>query len=599
MSRRRRKLAVVCLGLGVAAIVSIGLAMAADQHLTAAPPAFSAKQLGAPPGNDWISTGGNVQNERYSTLKDVNLGNVGDLKIAWHIHLGEPQRQQQEASGIIYQGTYYIVSGNGDAFAFNAATGEQIWKYTAPSVGGVLQRGFALGGGKLFYGEVDNYMVAIDATTGKLAWKSEQLADPKAGYSLNGAATYYNGMVYEGVSGSENGIRGYLAAWNANTGKLMWRHYFIPGPKDPAFKTWGKNPDWQHGGAGVWTHPVVDPVKGIIYVGTANAAPYHQRPAGNDLYTSSDVALNAKTGKMIWYYQTVHHDDTDFDIANSPVLIDYRKNGKTLHALMQPTKMGWNFILDRYTGKPLIPTPEVPQPQDPSRPDLSKTQPVPYGQPFTSPCATPQEWIKAGGTPTLLGPDGKPLIFGCNFSPIISTQYTVPGWHDNADWPTNAYNRARSLFYVCSTNNRGDAYAAVPIADFKPVPGTGSYTGNVSLLAGDWAQGKDGTVTAIDPRTNNIVWRATMPDGNACYSGLTTTAGDLVFVGTFDGHVLAYNAVNGNLVWQSPQLDASVASSASVYKGADGKEYITWLVGGFTISGKAKLGDSVYAFALP
>jgi quinohemoprotein ethanol dehydrogenase len=222
MSRRRRKLAVVCLGLGVAAIVSIGLATAADQHLTAAPPAFTAKQLGAPPANDWISTGGNVQNERYSTLKDVNLSNVDKLQVAWHIHLGETQRQQQEASGIIYQGTYYIVSGNGDAFAFNAATGEQIWKYTAPSVGGVLQRGFALGGGKLFYGEVDNYMVAIDATTGKLAWKSDQLADPKAGYALNGAATYYNGMVYEGVSGSENGIRGFLAAWNANTGKLMW-----------------------------------------------------------------------------------------------------------------------------------------------------------------------------------------------------------------------------------------------------------------------------------------------------------------------------------------------------------------------------------------
>src|SRR4051812_21576664 len=127
MSRRRLKVAVVCIGLGVAAIVSIGLATAAEHRLTAAPPAFSAKQLGAAPGNDWISTGGNVQNERYSTLKDVNLSNVDKLQVAWHIHLGETQRQQQEASGIIYQGTYYIVSGNGDAFAFNAATGDQIW----------------------------------------------------------------------------------------------------------------------------------------------------------------------------------------------------------------------------------------------------------------------------------------------------------------------------------------------------------------------------------------------------------------------------------------------------------------------------------------
>jgi glucose dehydrogenase len=492
------------------------------------------------------------------------------------------------------------VAGNGDVFAYNASTGSQIWKYTAPgNINSNLVRGIAMGDGKIYYGEADDYMVAIDASTGQLAWKSPQIADPKAGYALNAAATYYNGMVYEGVAGSESGIRGFLQAFNAKNGKPTWRHYFIPGPKDPGFKTWGKPADWQHGGGGVWTHPVVDPAKGIIYVGTANAAPYHQRPAGADLYTSSEVAMNAKTGKMIWYYQFVHHDDTDFDVANSATLYDYRYKGKTYHAIDQPTKMGFNFILDRYTGKPLIPTPEVPQPQDPSRPDLSKTQPVPFGQPYTPPCATPQEWIKAGGTPTLLGPDGKPLIFGCNFSPILTTNYTVPGWHDDADWPSNAYSKNRGLFYVCSTNNRGDAYEAVPIADFKPVPGTGSYTGNVSLLAGDWVLGKDGTVTAYDPRTNNIVWRATMTDGNGCYSGLTTTAGNLVFVGTFDGHLLAYNAANGQLVWQSPQLDATVAAAPTVYRGSDGKEYVTVLVGGYLLSAKAKLGDSVYAFALP
>jgi PQQ-dependent dehydrogenase (methanol/ethanol family) len=598
--KRRTKFGLLVVMLGAAAAVSLSLATAAPSHHTAAIPAFTAKQLGTPGGNDWLAPGGNVQNEFYSTLNEVNSGNVGSLKQSWHIHLGETARQQMEATGLVYQGTYYIVAGNGDVFALNGSTGEQIWKYSAPSgIGSTLVRGIAMGGGNIYYGEVDNYMVAIDAETGKLAWKSPQIADPKAGYALNAAATYFDGKVYEGVAGSENGIRGFLQAWDAKTGKLLWRHYMIPGPKDPAFKTWGKNPDWQHGGGGIWTHPVVDPVKGYIYVGTANAAPYHQRPAGKDLYTASEVALNAKTGKMIWYYQFVHHDDTDFDVANSPTLYDYKVGKKTVHALDQPTKMGFNFILDRYTGKPLIPTPEVPQPQDPSRPDLSKTQPVPFGQPFTAPCATPQEWIKAGGTPTLLGPDGKPMAFGCNFSPIVSDHYTVPGWHDNADWPTNTFNRARGLFYVCSTNNRGDAYAAVPIADFKPVPGTGSYTGNVSLLAGDWAQGKDGTVTAYDPHTNNIQWRATMPDGNACYSGLSSTAGNLVFVGTFDGHLIAIDAGNGNILWQSPQLDASVASSAGYYKGADGKEHVTILVGGFTISAKAKLGDSVYSFTLP
>jgi quinohemoprotein ethanol dehydrogenase len=598
--RRRSKAVLLLAGLGIAGSVFYGLAGATTRQQADTIPAFTAKQLSTPAGNDWITPGGDLQNDHYSTLKDVTSSNVGTLKQVWHVHLGETGRIQMEANGLIYHGTYYIVAGNGDVFAYNGATGAQIWKYSAPSgIGSTLVRGIAMGDGKIFYGEVDNYMVAIDANTGQLAWKSPQIADPKGGYALNAAATYYNGMVYEGVAGSDSGIRGFLQAWDAKTGKLKWRHYMIPGPKDPAYKTWGKSSQIQYGGGGIWTHPVVDTAKGIIYVGTANAAPYHQRPAGNDLYTASEVAMNAKTGKMIWYYQFVHHDDTDFDVANSPTLYDYKLNGKVMHAIDQPTKMGFNFILDRYTGKPLIPTPEVPQPQDPTRPDLSKTQPVPFGQPFTEPCSTPQEWIKAGGTPTLLGPDGKPLIFGCNFSPIISTQYTVPGWHDNADWPANAFNMARGLFYVCSTNNRGDAYEAVPIADFKPVPGTGSYTGNVSLIAGDWAQGKDGSVTAYDPRTNNIQWRATIPDGNGCYSGLTTTAGNVVFVGTFDGHLLAYDAGNGNLLWTSPQLDATVAAAPSVYKGSDGKEYVTILVGGYTISGKAKLGDSVYSFALP
>jgi glucose dehydrogenase len=585
----------------IVAAVSYGLAAAAPRHpAIAAPPAFTATQLGTPAGANWLSPGGDVQSDHYSSLNQINSSNVSNLKVAWHVNLGETGRLQMEATGLTYNGTYYIVAGNGDVFAYDASTGAQLWKYTAPTgIAMVLVRGIAMGGGNIYYGEVDNYMVAINATTGQLAWKSPQIADPNAGYSLNAAATYFNGRVYEGVSGSENGIRGFLQAWDAKTGKLLWRHYMIPGPKDPAFKTWGKNPDWQHGGGGIWTHPVVDPTKGIIYVGTANAAPYHQRPAGADLFTSSDVALDARTGKMLWYYQFVHHDDTDFDVANTPVLYDYKYKGKVYHAIDQPTKMGFNFILDRYTGKPLIPTPEVLQPQDPSRPDLSKTQPVPFGQPFTPPCATPQDWIKGGGTPTLLGPDGKPLVFGCNFSPIVSSYYTVPGWHDNADWPSNAYNINRSLFYVCSTNNRGDAYEAVPIADFKPVAGTGSYTGNVSLLGGDWIAGKDGSVTAYDPRTNNIVWRAGMPDGNGCYSGVATTAGNLVFVGSFDGHLNAYDAGNGNLLWQSPQLDASVASSANIAQGSDGKEYVTILVGGYTISAKAKLGDSVYAFALP
>jgi glucose dehydrogenase len=282
--------------------------------------------------------------------------------------------------------------------------------------------------------------------------------------------------------------------------------------------------------------------------------------------------------------------------------MDYSLGGKLVKAIDLPTKMGTNFIINRVTGQPFkqLPIPEVKVPLDPAAPGNAPTQPVPSGEPFAPSCATPQEWIAHGGDPSLLGPDGNPIVFGCNYTPVVPAHYTVPGWHDVADWPPTSFSRATGLVYVCSTNTRGDAYEAVPQADAVLGAGhTGYGTENVSEVGGDWVKGQQGVVTAINPRTNDIVWKRIMPDGNGCYSGITTTAGKVLFVETFSGQLLAYDSGNGTLLWQSPQMDAGGSGPSIVYKGGDGREYVMVPAMGLTISKASVQGNSLYAYALP
>ncbi len=310
-----------------------------------------------------------------------------------------------------------------------------------------------------------------------------------------------------------------------------------------------------------------------------------------------------KTGAIKWGYQVFHHDTWDLDASPTPpVLLDYSLGGKKVKAIELATKVGENFIINRVTGKPFpqLPIPEVPVPQDPAVPNNSLTQPIPSGQPFAPPCSTPQEWIAVGGTPSLLGPDGNPINFACNFQPVVSTHYTVPGWHDVADWPPTSYSQQTGLLYVCSTNSRGDAYEAVPQADAVLGSGNRGYgTENVSLLGGDWAAGQIGWLTAINPRTNTIAWAKHMPDSNGCYSGSTTTASKLVFTNMFSGRLLALDAGSGTALWTSPQMDAGSSAAPIVYKGSNGREYVLVPEFGFTISKASVTGTSIYAYSLP
>jgi alcohol dehydrogenase (cytochrome c) len=584
------------------------------------PPAFTGSELDAIPDGDWIDAFGSEYGDRYSALNQITTANVSTLHTVWHLNLnalggGCLASCSQSASGIEYKGILYYPSDNDNVYAISATTGQVLWQYSANLVpgtyvddgGGVTTRGLAIGDGMVYLARLDDVDVALNATTGAVVW--QQTLDSYTTGAFQTAAPTYVGSskipeVIVGMAGGEIGVRGYAEALNAKTGAELWKTYMVPAPGDPNYSTWGDDQDTAHGGGPIWTHAVIDSTLGLAYVGTGNASPYVNRSPGSDLYTASDVALNINTGQIVWYYQTVHHDEWDDDLANTPILIDFYKNGQLVQGLDQATKMGYNFILNRVNGQPVIPTPEVPQqenPQDNASNGDSLTQPIPQGQPFSQQCATAGEWVANGGNPNLLGPDGNPITFGCVYTPLSSNNYTAPGFHDVADWPPTSYNPKTALVYVCSTNDRIDLYKATPLASAVPVVSK-SYTEVSGSLAGDWVIGKWGVVTAINPQDNKIRWQLNLPDGNGCYSG-TSSAGtvgktDVLFVGEASGYLLGVNAKTGQVLWQSPQLVAAGESPPIIYM-VNGHEYVTFIAGGTSASSKSVHGADIYTFALP
>ena len=244
-------------------------------------------------------------------------------------------------------------------------------------------RGVAAGEGKIFEGQLDGKLVALDAKTGKLAW-STQAERWQDGFTLTAAPLYYDGLVIVGFAGAELGVRGRVKAYDAKTGKLVWTFYTIPGRGERGNETWAQdNEIWQNGGGTVWQTPAVDPELGLIYFSTGNPGPDFNGAIrkGDNLYTSSIVALEAKTGKYRWHFQQVHHDLWDYDSASPVVLFDITLDGKPRKGVAEASKTGWVYILDRTDGKPLVGIDEKPVPQEP-RQATAATQPYPRGDSF-------------------------------------------------------------------------------------------------------------------------------------------------------------------------------------------------------------------------
>src|SRR6516164_4178637 len=546
-------------------------------------PAQSDVDLREPAGKEWLTIGGDRHNTRYSTLTQIDRTNVKNLKGAWVSHLGSGlgAKYSLEATPIVKDGVMYIVSGNDDVFALDAKTGALIWEHRSgidQSISTVCcgwdNRGVAVGGGMVFLGYLDGSFAALDAKTGAQVWKV-QLARWQDGYTITSAPLYHEGVVYSGISGGDRQARGFLAALEARTGKEKWRFWTVPAPGEFGSDTWPppNNPDpvranaWKQGGAAIWQTPAIDPELGLIYFSTGQPGPQAigigaNRP-GDNLFSSSIVAITLE-GKYAWHFQQVHHDLWDFDCPSPVILFEQTYEGQLRKGIAEACKTGWIYILDRTDGRPLIGIDERPVEQEP-RNATAATQPFPKGDAVMPQCPQPLEgWVLI-------------CIFG---APWDTPTLMSPGGNGGINWAPMAYSPRTNYFYVTAADR--------PAARIAP------GSGRVAPPAFGAKYG--GTLTAVDSRTNKIAWQKRMPYSIGQGSGALVTATDVLFHGEPDRHFQAYDARNGELLWQW-QAGAGADAPAITYE-IDGVQYVAIATGGLATQTASTNSDMVWVFSL-
>jgi alcohol dehydrogenase (cytochrome c) len=569
-------------------LVALALGQAHAQSIATAP-AFARDALVAAPKTSWPTNGGNWYNQRYSPLTEINRGNVAALNGVWRTRLGGSgvgTKYSGEAQPIVYEGIVYLATGADDVFAISVDTGEILWSYTANLEEtidvvccGWTSRGVGLGDGKIFVGQLDGKLVALDQKTGQVQW-SVQAERWEDGFSITSAPLYYDGLVITGFAGAEYGIRGRVRAFSAKDGAAAWTFYTIPGPGEVGHDTWPQdNEVWRHGGASVWQTPAVDPALGLVYFSTGNPGPDYNGAVrkGDNLFSASIVAVDAKTGEYRWHFQQVHHDIWDYDGPSPVVLFDLELNGVMRRGIAQASKTGWVYVLDRTNGEPLVGIDEKPVPQEP-RQATSPTQPYPRGDAFV-----PQSIDVA--------PEGFRLVNGGKiFTPFWTDEAVIvkPAISGGVNWPPSSYDPSSGYLYVCAQDRIGQFRAEV--IDDTPPPAGDLYAAGIFGAA---PLPSLGVFAALDMRTNKLVWQQHWSE--PCYSGSVVTAGGLVFVGRNDGRLTALDARDGAKLWEF-QTGAGMNAPASVFEHR-GKQYVVAYSAGNVFAGSPK-GDSVWLFGL-
>jgi len=515
------------------------------------------------PSRDFPVVGGNLGNQRYSSLTQITPANIARLGGAWMTHVAEgASGSNLEGTPVVVDGTMYVPGAAGTILALNAATGAVQWKYQPQAGGGRggTNRGVVAAEGKVFSTGGGNNLIALDQKTGAVLWTTK-VGDRGTTVA---PALYYDGLVYMGVSGGEGGIRGFIGAFDAQTGKQVWGFWTIPGPGEYGHDTW-EGDSWEHGGGPIWTASAIDPDLGLIYVPVGNAWPDTDgsKRGGDNLFTASIVALDLKTGERKWHYQEVHHDIWDYDNAASPVLADIPYQGRTRKVLMHGGKTGFLYILDRTTGTPLVGIEERTVPQE-ARMKTAKTQPYPVGDSFVTTCPEPDS----------VPPGMKSAcVFGAYWDEAV---VIAPGTLGGLSWAPMTYSPQTHLIYVPGAINN---------AQFTLGGGFVRPTNEPRV----------GTLTAMDPTTNKIVWQKRMKFPIAAGSGLLSTASGLLFHGESDGRLVAYDIRNGNELW-SFQTGAGADAPVVTYE-VNGQQYVAILSGGSSFN-LSQHGDFLWAFKL-
>jgi len=552
-------------------------------------------------GSDWSTNGGTMSNQRYSTLDDIDTSNVAQLKGVWRTHLngsGVAAKYSGESQPIVQDGVIYITTGNDDVFAVSVDSGKIMWEHKSnisqeisTICCGWLNRGVAIGDGRLYLGQLDGKVVALDPDTGGVIW-TRQLVEWQKGQVITGGPLFLDGKIYIGVVGADYGTRGFLEAIDAESGDSVWRAYMVPGPGEPGSETWPPNsPAYLRGGASIWSTPAYDEDLNLLYVTTGNAGNdwFGGDREGDNLYAASIVAIDKDSGKVKWHFQEVHHDIWDYDSPAAPVLFDVEQDGTTVKGIGAPGKTGWLYLLDRAHGEPLYGIDEKPVPQNAEQ-KTAKTQPfprngefIPHGPPTAKDIARVKSEI-TGAAKSL------PVVVAQEMYTPPSTKHMLiytPGPQGGNNWEPTSYNQDTHMFYVCAAVQT----VGVLAADLEFVEGK-SFAG-IGAIAGIGYNESSGTLTAIDATDGSVAWQKTWPD--ACYSGTVTTKGNLVFVGRNNGELQAYDARNGNQLW-SFQTGAGANDTVSVFE-QDGKQYVAFLSAGNSLMASAH-GDSLWLFSL-
>jgi quinohemoprotein ethanol dehydrogenase len=526
----------------------LALAIAVIACLAAAPQIARAQ---------WATVNG-VNNQRYSPLTGINTQNVSKLGAAWVTPGIEPMPSVR-ATPVVADGMMFITAPP-YVYAINVDSHKIAWRYKADGPTG--HGGVAVGDGLVFVGIWNpgkTSLLALNEKTGDLAWQvplAPKSGEPTGGAS--GAPLFADGIVSIGTN-ADYGYRGQIVAFHAKTGKEAWRFYVVPSPGQPGFDTWPKNNDaWRHGGGAVWLDGVYDPNLGLDFYATGNAVPQYggeYRP-GDNLYTDCMVALDNKTGKLRWYYQVVHHDIWEADIAEAPVLFDADVNGQTVKAVAAMRTDGYLFTFDRTTGKPLERIEERPVPQDASQ-KTAKTQPYPVGaEPVLPDC----DYWKTQPLP-------QGFQLGCFFTPadVNRPGLLVPVYGMRST--PMAYDPQTHYFYA--TGNAGlQWFRRTKDPDFFSL-GFSNKVPGLSKLG-------YGVLGAINSQTDKVVWIKKYRDSKP--SGALATAGGLLFQMSSDGNLQAYNAKSGDLVWQF-QTGSPVGGPPIAIE-ENGEENIVAIVGG-------------------
>ena len=537
--------------------------------------------------SEWPLYGGSATNQRYSTLTQITASNVTSLGGAWMTRLPGPTNQ---TSVTMWNGRIFVPTMHCSVAALDAKTGQIVWVFelTTPSA----RRGLVVGAdlGVVFVAGETGTMTAIDAATGELVWTDSLARDSANGRALRitAAPSYADGVVLVPLSGGDSGRRGGVVAVDAHTGAEMWRFHTIPAPGEPGYETWPDSEMWRTGGGAVWSPPAVDSELGLVYFGTGNPSgnplglqgqhptkhpgphPSHSgdlRP-GDQLFAASVVALDLETGTYRWHFQLVRHDIWDMDVPTPPVLYDTTVDGRPRKGIAVMRTDGYLFLLDRVDGSPLLPIEERSVPQDPYQ-VTAPTQPFPVGGEQVVPnCMEP--WLMPPG-----------FRVGCYFRPLNEPNVMTP--YIGARQAPMAYSPETGYFYV----------AAAVYPWWGTRFGVGHNEPGIRYY---------GLITAIDSRTNTIVWQQRSPYPKAHGGGMLATAGNLVFHGEVDGNVHAHDATTGELVWQF-QTGLGADSAPVITYELDGEQYIALAPsGGGSGSGPAAgsraTGDAVWAFNL-